>query len=263
MKNFLSLFIALCLSSHLLFGCTCIDNTFCENIERYTDEDSDLVFMGTVIQEEMVDGLYRVVQYDVEEIYFGEIVTPDSPIYNGEEYLNTESTVWLITGGSGICMSDLSDQKVIVAVSYNQSVFGNLASFGYSPAACSRNYFEVSPTNSITGYITSYDDEQTLSLEEFEEMFDTRCGTDSPTTSTFSTPIAADFKALPQPTTGALNLIAPGNFHDWDVRIYDVDGKLIKVCSEASLDISAIDAGLYLVHFVKDNHQFIEKVTKI
>ena len=57
----------------------------------------------------MVDGLYRVVQYDVEEIYFGEIVTPDSPIYNEKEYLNTKSTVWLIAGGSGICMSDLSD----------------------------------------------------------------------------------------------------------------------------------------------------------
>ena len=153
------------------YACGCVASTLCDDLDLITSDARDLIFRGSFIQRDSVDGILDAVQYKIETVYFGEVVTPASPFYNGEPRINTDSTIWVFSGGSGVCQPNLVGQDIIIAVSYNRGVILNLLpSQGYAPMTCSRNLFPISSDGTVTGFINHPFEEETLELEEFEEI---------------------------------------------------------------------------------------------
>jgi len=202
------------------------------------------------------------VQYNITKIYHGEVITPNSELYTGEEYENTDSTVWIISGNSSICMPDISDQTAILAVSYNNhNAFGGPPNeFGYAPHACQINYFPVASNNTISGWIMEFNQIDTLTIAEFEQTIESGC---SASISSIVDHFSESTTLYPQPSTGAIIIEADFELQDWKLRLFDMSGKEIKVVQAENIDISELERGVYFLHFIKDRQRFTKKIIKI
>jgi len=87
MKALLSVLLILGINYSAL-SCTCPFSPLSKHLENFEDDETALVFKGSYIQEEPM-GSYNAVQFKIEMIYSGEVITPDSPYYNGKTYTNT------------------------------------------------------------------------------------------------------------------------------------------------------------------------------
>jgi len=261
MKYLIALLTCFLINLQTLTACSCFISNFCENIEKFTDKDSDLIIKGTIIQRDSLTPIFQAIQYKIDQIYFGEIVTPDSPIYMGEEYMNTDTTVWIFSANSSICMPDVLDQQAIMAISYNEHNFlGMASSFGYSFGGCLPNYFPISQDQNVTGWIWNYNIiQETISLEEFEEVITTGCAQLSSVT---NENYSDNIKIFPQPTTGELFLVSEDELEEWTVSMHDLTGREVRKINTYHIDISDLEAGVYFLRFVKNRHQFIKRIIK-
>ena len=243
----------------LLLSCSCIGNSFCSNIEKYTDSDNDLVFMGSFIQSEELEGIFTGIQFKVEKVFYGDIITPDSPLYSGEHFTNTDTTVWIFSGNSSICMPDIYlDQAAILSVAYNHNTYSNASVFGYAPYVCDICYLPVSENGLASGWIREPFVNEEISIEEFEELFDNGC--DSSSSNHDIEKIEVD--VFPQPTTGLLKL--PELYTDnWDLRLFDTGGRQIAILKSSSIDISYLEPGVYFLQGIRQHQRFTERIIKI
>lgn len=260
MKNLIFLILIIGITKAPVFSCSCVAVSYCDNLDKYTD-DNDLIFMGSFIQREDIDGVFYAVEYRVEEVFSGEIITPASPLYEGESRINTDSTLWVISANSGICMPFLEEQKAVIAISYKEGEFSNVVEFGYSPSTCEYNYFPVSQDETVTGFFESIDGEEELTIEEFRELTVDGCG--NRLTSTIDDPINEQFSTYPQPTKDLLNISTAGDINDWQISLLDVDGRLIQTCQLEVIDLSNLDSGVYFVQFVKERQRYVKRIIKI
>jgi hypothetical protein len=71
-----------------------------------------------------------------------------------------------------------------------------------------------------------------------------------------NTPIDNTLMAYPNPTTGTIYLSEPGN-----ISLSDLSGKLLLEQKNTNqLDISALPAGMYFLHFVENNNQIVKVI---
>ncbi len=265
MKILLVITFLTCMLVKSSISCSCVGNSFCDNIDKLAATDSDLVFMGSFIQSEHMASIFNAVQFKVENIYFGEIITPDSPLYGGgQEYVNTDSTIWVFTGNSSICLPDVKEQSAIIAITYREYQIVSASDFGYVTHMCETSYLPVSPEGIVSGWITEAFQEDSISIEAFEEFYDTGCDVLSGGTSTANTEYdEIEFSIYPQPTTYRLNITAPVDLHDWEINLYDLTGRSIAVEKGVSLDLSFLNPGVYFIQFTKDRQRYIKKIIKI
>lgn len=261
MRTFIFLFIVQCIFVQAAMACTCVGNNFCENIDLHFSDINELIFQGTFIQSNEPIGPFVPKQYKVEEIYFGEIVTPSSPLFINDGFINTDSTVWILTGNSAFCMPDMVHQSAVIAVGYNQEGGGlSLPDFGYSAFACLISYLPVSEDGYVSGWINQEFVEDTMSLEEFPKLFDGRCSGVNATTEAYD---LSAFTVQPQPTTGYVNITMPEPMTDWNITLYDIDGRSLQSITESSIDLSALNAGVYFMAFERDRHRYTKRIVKI
>ena len=254
--TFLASMTTLC---QLLIGCSCIGNSFCSNLEKFTDNDNDLVFMGSFIQSEELEGIFSGLQFKVEKIYYGDIITPDSPLYGGEHFINSDTTVWIFSGNSAICMPDINlNQSAILSVSYKNNVYSTANEFGYATHVCDMCYLPVSESGMVSGWITEPFVDEEMSIEEFEDFFNNNC--DNSSNSRDINKIEVD--VFPQPTTGILKL--PELYTDnWDLRLFDSGGRQVVILKSSSIDISHLEPGIYFLQGKSQRQRFTERIIKI
>jgi len=243
-------------------ACSCVLVDICQRIESFTDEETDLIFMGSFIKSEVIEGIYSAWQFRVIKVYNGEIITPNSVHYTGETYTNTDSTVWIISSGGNLCTSRIDNHTAIFTVSYNnpQGV-GLSAENGYAPLICSPDYYPISSNNTVEGYISSGDlDRDTVTVDELEELiFD--CVKSS--LSNVDDYVQENVVIHPQPTTGKLFVSSDFDLLDWEVKLFDMSGKEIVKLESNQIDISGLNRGVYFLQFVKDRKRFTKKIIKI
>ena len=245
-----------------LHSCSCVANSFCDHLDRFTDSDNDLVFLGSYIQSADPISIFVPMQFKVEQIYSGEIVTPDSPLYTGEQFINSDSTVWIIAGNSSVCMANILEEPAIFAVSYRENNgFSVPAEYGYSTHVCFISYLRSTEENKVSGWIFEPFKDDTISIDSFQEFFDSGCS-DS-LTSTEELEETYTFSVHPQPTTGQINITSSDDLSGWVIDLHDVAGRSIRLDSKNSMDIGFLRPGVYFLHFVKDRHRYVRKIVKI
>ncbi len=261
MRSLSTLLIVTIFSIQSAFSCTCVGTNFCVNIDEHFSDANDLIFLGTFIKSEEPIGSFVPMQYKVKEIFSGEIVTPSSPLYNGEEFINTDSTVWILAGHSAICMPDLIDQSAVMAIAYNhQNGVIEIPDFGYTNYICNVSYLPVSDDGFVSGRIFEDFQLDTIGLEEFRGIFHSNCAGTNSTSGVFS---AEDFVVQPQPTIDHLNIFVPDSFTDWEITLYDMDGRSIRTIDAQTVDLTALDSGVYFMTFERDRHRFTKRIIKI
>ena len=215
--------------------------------------------MGSYIQEDSVDTWIKAFQFKVEKIYHGKIVTPASPLYTGQIYENTDSTVWLLTGPEETCFRWLYKDKAIFAVKYNEGFSNPDDAVGYIPTICRNDYFRVS-MESVTGKILSPAENITLSLSDFEKTILSFCGS----TSTDNLISASDeTQIFPQPAIDLINIHLPNDKKDWDITLFDSMGKEILRVQELTVELIGIESGIYFLLFTNGHSRFTKRFIKL
>jgi len=239
-------------------ACFCAPFTLCEYLGHLEDNETTLIFMGSFIQEESITSSISVVQYKIEKIYKGEVVTPDSPHYNNEPYTNTDSTVWLLSGYSDSCYRKLDGSKAIFVLTYNPG-WPDHDAVGYVPSICNSDYFPISEDQTITGYIYSGDD-VTMELSEFEELLPIGCNplatNDEPTS------VTNQINVYPNPATNVVNFDFVGSEDSWNVTLFDKTGKIIRVTDDSSINLGELDPGIYFLSFTNGKTIHTKKIVK-
>lgn len=242
-----------------VFSCTCFPLSFCDYYENNMDNETTLIFKGSYLYEEEIDSWTKAVQYKVEKIYKGEIVTETSIYYTGESYVNTDSTVWLLSGSSASCLRSLGNTTAIFIVTYNAIWGPNDMNVGYVPTICATDYLPISDNNEVTGCIWETQD-VTISLEELEPLLEEGCGITSTddTIDDFN-----EFSIYPNPVNDILHIKCLDQCIVTNTELYDIRGNLIKRSNGNSIDMKHLSPGVYFVkaHSPQSNH--IDKVIKI
>ena len=121
------------------FSCDCFQPSFCDEISDLNYAEGGIVFKGSFLRSDSINSLLTAYEFKIEELYKGEVVTPSSPLYTGEFYTNTDSTVWILSGPTDNCHRTLSENTAIFAVTYNY--LSPTMDFGYTPSFCRNDYF--------------------------------------------------------------------------------------------------------------------------
>lgn len=241
------------------FSCSCLKGSFCNYFDRLKSNETTLIFKGSFIQEEDIGTAYKAVQYNVEEVYYGEIVTENSIHYSGETYINSESAIWVLKGSGAACLRWLDETSAIFIVTYNPDFFFNDDGFGYVPTICQSDYFPISSTNEITGFIWEKE-EVTISLSDFETLINEGC-TDPPIT---EDPENLDgLKVFPNPVDDQLTIESDYFGEELTMKLYDTKGRLVKTINSSTANLSDISSGMYFFIATYKGSTYTKKVVKI
>ena len=257
MKKIVAILILL-FNAKFGFACFCVPTPYCDFVEEIVADESSFVFQGTFIQKEPLGVGAYAFQFRIDQVYIGEVITPNSPLYTGEEYINTDTTVWLREGSSAACLRALYEGSAIFAVFYN-SDFPNIT-FGYVPTTCRQDYFPISEDGNIAGFIWDYYDVDTLTVSEFEDIILSSCTTSTDESlSDYEEQIAV----YPQPTRDMIYIEMPDDYSDWEIILLDAWGRQIQDVNDAIVDLSGLNDGLYFLRFRKNGVEVIKKALKI
>lgn len=258
MKTILSLLVSIfCIQP--IFACSCFTLPLCDYYEQIKEDETRLVFQGSFLYEEELNNGLKAIEFKVEEIYIGEIVTENSVHFGGETYVNTDSTVWILSGSSAACLRNITDETAIFAVVYNADWPENNSEVGYVPNICASDYFPISSNNDISGWF--WDTEfTTLSLTEFENLLEQGCITAStnPNVKVFD-----DFNIYPNPARDILNIDSEFIGNGLKLELYDIQGKFIQAIEEGTADLSNLDAGIYFIKASYRDEGFTKKLIKL
>lgn len=246
------------------YSCFCFTTDYCSYIEIYNTEDHPtlLAFKGSYIQSAQ-SGTSVALQFKVDKIYFGDIVTPDSPFYDGEEFINTDSTVWLLSGTQAACKRNIYETDAIFVVPYKTGLPYPSETFGYVPSICFADYFPISDENKITGPIWSSYEDETMDVSEFEQVILNECSTITSLDKNISE--AECINIFPLPSDHIINLELCNNVSNWNIKLYDRNGKHVKNVTGPEVDISNLDNGVYYLIFTEEGgkNKYSRKVIKI
>jgi len=258
MKQILLILLFLAATIQAMFSCSCILQTYCELKDEIVDNERALVFKGFPIKVDTFEDWTYAVQFEVTKIYQGEIITPDSPLYNGEAYANTESTVWLLAGNSATCLRYFEEKEAIVAVFYSETLFQDIE-VSYIPTICRADYFPIADDGTVSGNIWSHNNLDVVPLEQFEQVILSNCRS----TSTSDISIQdINIELYPQPTSDYLNIKIESAL-EFKISLYDVQGKEINDVKGRRLDTSGLNPGVYLLSFAHDGKRQVKKFVKM
>lgn len=91
--------------------------------------------------------------------------------------------------------------------------------------------------------------------------------TNDNSTSTSEQPIVQQIDVFPNPATNNLSVVAPDGIDFSDVIIYTMSGQNVasyrETNSSASMDISSLEVGMYIVSLVSEKGQYVSRFSKI
>lgn len=243
-------------------ACSCFEISYCTYIDFYTDDPTLLIFKGSYLQSVQLDGFNKAIQFKVEKIYRGEVVTPSSPIYEGEQVTNTDSTVWLLEGSEASCMRTISQNDAIFIIPYRP---GQLFSeeFSYVPSICNHDYFPISEQMTITGSIGNSSENMTIPVSDFENIILQDCSDEIDIDHSLTKSNCINL--YPNPTEGILVIEIFEESKEWSADIYNCLGQKINKITKNTMDISEFENGIYFIVFsIEGNKEKkIKKVIKI
>lgn len=245
-------------------ACFCFETAYCTYIDSYIDDHPTLlIFKGSYLQSVPVNSFNEAMQFKVEKKYRGEVITPSSPFYEGEEFTNTDSTVWLLAGIDAACMRSISQNNAIFIIPYKTGQPSWSEEFGYVPTICLADYFPISEEETITGPIWNSSESITMPVSDFESIILQDC---SVFTNIAENSIESNcINVFPQPTKGVLDIEICQESKEWSAEIYNSLGQIIMNFSKNTIDISEFENGIYYIVFSIDgsNKKNIKKVIKI
>jgi len=241
-----------------LFSCFCPKPTFCDYLETTSTKETSLIFKGSYLSEEEIFGSTKAVQFKVEKIYRGEIVTENSVHYSGETYINTDSTVWVLSGPDPSCKRFIGNREAIFIVTYNPSVLAN-EEVGYVPTICATDYFPISDEDEVSEWIWA-NEEVTISLDEFESLIEQGCETSAIDISKeeIDQPII-----YPNPVHDILQIKCSDDSKILSLELYDTQGELLNKSKGTTMDINDLSPGVYFLKVNSLKANYIEKVMKL
>lgn len=258
MKTFLTFIVFLqCILP--AFSCTCFPPSYCDYYEQIKDNETTLIFKGSYIKEDQIGNGSKAMEFKVEEIYKGEIVTENSIYYTGETFINTDSSVWLLSGSEASCLRFFDEATAIFVVTYNPTWSPISENFGYVPTICKSDYFPISSNEEISGWIWESED-ITIPLSEFETMLEQGCMISYLENST------DEFDQLnvhPNPVKEVLNIESNYYGEELKMELYDTKGRLVKRIEESSVDLNELSPGIYFFIATFRNSTYTKKVVKM
>lgn len=259
MKQILFTFLFLTVSVKIVFSCSCFVQNYCELKDEIAGNEKALVFKGFPIAVDTLADYIYAVQFEITKIYSGESITPESPLYGGEAYANTDSTVWLLAGSSAACFRYFENREAIFAVFYNEA-WNPIDEFqvAYVPSICRGDYFPIADDGTVRGYIWSEYVEDVVPLEEFEQVIESRC-----IVSTNDKPIQdITIELFPQPACDYMNIKIESRL-DFKISLHDIQGKVLSQVTSNQLDTSDLSPGVYLLSFEYGGERQIKKFVKM
>ncbi len=257
----LNTFFILIFSSQIIHACSCIGPVFSSYLGQICGEEKTLIFKGSYIQKEALANGFNAMQFKVESLYHGQVVTIDSPIFEDDVLPSTDSTVWILSGSEASCFRYIYEQDAIFALKYLPNSFNGSGLFGYIPTICENDYFPISESNTITGRIFDAFIDSTLNLLEFEDYLDVNCST----TSVFNIKNGPLINPIiyPQPASNEIRILETFALDFWQIDLINMEGKKLKRVDKANIDISELVQGVYFLRFTKGGEVVIRKFIKI
>lgn len=259
MRLYFLILLAFCFSPSVK-ACFCFPTNICSYLEDIKEDQTKLTFKGSFIQSEPNSVITRAVQFKIEKIYTGEVVTPDSPFYTGEEYKNTDSTIWLLSGPTEMCLRHIDSTTAIFTVTYNTG-WGTPDDFGYVPTSCAFDYFPISEDSTVTGWIKKDGENLTMPLAEFETLVTEGC--DSATKLEEPEDDNNCIYIYPQPASEFINIDFCDSEHFQPVKLYNSSGQEVQEITQPSVYIGNLEGGIYYLVFYSNNERHLRKIIKI
>lgn len=263
MKTYFLVLISIAYAS-FSFACSCAEPpSLCEYSKTLESDERGLIFIGEYIQEDSIGVSQIAYQFKVDRLIRGKIVLPDSPLANGSQYENTDSTVWLLGGDGGLCYRVMYE-KALIATTYWEF-------FGYTPDICSNSYFQIDEDENIFGSIWQRGLYETVALSDVESVISATC---TSSIDDLENDINIDF--YPNPTSDIVNLkfdITRKNSKSNNISytITNVTGELIQKDTfkiygnsvERRIDLSGLQSGVYIMTFTRNRNSYSQKIVKL
>jgi len=236
-------------------SCICTAKPFCEYYPEVVNNERSVILRASYLEN---DG--NIYEYKVEEIYKGEIVTNDSPFYTGEQYVNTDSLIYVYSGDSNVCGQDLFNSPTmpgaIFALTYETDDDGII---GYKPSYCIADYYFIVPQNNSL-FARIWDEERIFfPVEEFKNLIESDCALLTNTSDIERTVP----NLYPNPTTSTVSLSNIQNLKDWDIRLLDINGRFLKEVNSPEINLDHYHSGIYLVEMTRKRERHLIKVIRI
>jgi len=255
-----STFFILIFSYQLSYACSCLGQVFTDYLGYLCSEEKTLIFRGSYMEKDSMMNGYKALQFKVEELYYGEIVTVDSPFFESDSHPSTDSTVWVLAGSEASCHRWIAEKDAIFALTYTGGFSITGGTFGYIPTICQNDYFPISEADSITGIFFQQHINTSLSLQEFEDLLEMNClnPVDDEDEEHSINPLV-----YPQPASTQIFIQTVTPLNDWEIVLINTEGKVIKEVNNPLIDVSALIPGVYFLRFTKRGKVVVRKFTKV
>lgn len=267
MKRILLCFVYLLIAVEL-FACSCITPPpFLEYVASQEFEDrGGVVWEGEYIQDMTIPGTtLRATQYEIRNVWCGSFVAeivvegdPISPFPIDDSWVAdfpiSDDKVWVIGGDEATCLEFHGQHDMVFATTYDSS-FG--PAFGYSTNLCAIDFFPISETGVVTGFITSNESTINLTVDELLNAVTNgtadfeACEINNVIGNGIGTSEVHNINVFPNPVREYLNFELPQlEQQSLTVKIYGLNGVLVSQAildsNEKSVPVAGLLAGKYL-----------------
>lgn len=260
MRLFSTFFILLC-SYQLSYACFCLGPAFTEYLDELCGEEKTLIFRGSYIQSDSMMYGYEAMQFKVEELYYGQIITMDSPLFQSDSHPSTDSTVWILSGSEASCHRWIAEKDAIFALTYTGGFSINGGTFGYIPTICENDYFPISESGTITGRILEQNVNTSLSLQAFDALLQMNCLT--PIIDLQGEAHSINPVIYPQPASTQIFIRTEAPLDNWKIALVNTSGKVLNNIKDPVVDVSVLIPGVYFLRFTMGGQVVIRKFIKV
>ncbi len=261
MKYFISLLTFFIFFSKIGFTCSCENvPSFCQSTVEVSQHETGLVFLGEFIEAQEASDFYGIAKkFRIVEILSGEIILPNSPQANDNEFENNAEEVWVLSGESATCLYEMQNGLGIFSVYYGEW-------FGYSPSICANNYLPVDENMNVSGTLFDPFEWETIAYQELISIIKNNgCVT---STNDFNTAMQAGLQLQSNIFSSAISFsLSNVEIDHLEVEILNAMGQIViakkvEQAAQNKIETHKLASGIYFLSFVKDRHRYTVKMIK-